>query len=99
MGWTPIALLPFAVGLAFFIPLDLSFSFWFFYIFWKCERVVSSMLGLRSLPGFPYVDEQSFGAYLALFVIALITTRSHLRNVLMKIITNTRKVDDITREE
>ena len=34
IGWTPFAVFPYAVGLAFFIPLDLSFSCWFFYIFW-----------------------------------------------------------------
>ena len=94
MGWTPIALFPFAVGLAFFIPLDLSFSCWFFYIFWKGERIVSSALGFRNLPGFPYVDEQSFGSYLALFVIAVIATRSHLKRVLLKTVTNRRDVDD-----
>ncbi|MFC1717320.1 DUF6785 family protein [Candidatus Poribacteria bacterium] len=94
IGWTPIALLPFAVGLAFFIPLDLSFSCWFFYLFWKCERIVSSILGFRNLPDFPYVDEQSFGAYLALFVIAVFATRNHLKRVFLKIITNTQDVDD-----
>lgn len=94
IGWTPVALFPFAVGLAFFIPLDLSFSCWFFYLFWKGERIIASILGLRNMPGFPYVDEQSFGAYLGLFIIAIIATRSHLKRVLLKIFTNTQEVDD-----
>lgn len=94
IGWTPVALFPFAVGLAFFIPLDLSFSCWFFYLFWKAERIMASVLGLRGLPNFPYVDEQSFGAYLGLFTIAIIATRTHLKRVLLKTFTNTQKVDD-----
>ena len=94
IGWTPIGIFPFAIGLAFFIPLDLSFSCWFFYIFWKIERIVSSAIGLRNLPGFPYVNEQSFGAYLQLFAIALIMTRGHLRRVFQKAILNSKSVDD-----
>jgi len=94
IGWTPVALFPFAVGLAFFIPLDLSFSCWFFYLFWKFERIIASVLGLRNLPNFPYVDEQSFGAYLGLFTIAMIATRSHLKRVFLKTFTNTQEIDD-----
>ncbi|GIX07730.1 MAG: hypothetical protein KatS3mg115_2133 [Candidatus Poribacteria bacterium] len=86
MGWTPIGLFPFAVGMAFFIPLDLSFSAWFFYLFWKAERVLGGALGLRNLPSFPYVDEQSFGAYLGLCVIALVASRRHLAEVARRIL-------------
>jgi hypothetical protein len=81
VGWTPIALFPFAVGMAFFIPLDLSFSSWFFYLFWKAERVAGAAFGLRNLPYFPYVDEQSLGAYIGLCLIALVATRGHLQKV------------------
>ena len=61
VGWTPIAVFPFAVGMAFFIPLDLSFSCWFFYLFWKVERIFGDALGVRGMPNFPFTDEQSFG--------------------------------------
>ena len=47
IGWTPVAVYPFIIGLSFFIPLDLSFSCWFFIYFgkfnvfyqrcWACE--------------------------------------------------------------
>lgn len=94
IGWTPVALFPFAVGLAFFIPLDLSFSAWFFYLFWKWERIMASVLGLRNMPGFPYIDEQSFGAYLGLFTIAIIATRTHLKRVFLKTFTTIQEVDD-----
>ena len=86
VGWTPVAVFPFAVGMAFFIPLDLSFSCWFFYLFWKVERVFGDALGIRGMPNFPFTDEQSFGAYIGLFVIAVIATRKHLAQVGRKII-------------
>ena len=94
VGWTPVALFPFAVGLAFFIPLDLSFSCWFFYLFWKGQRILGSILGLRSMPGFPFIDEQSFGAYIGLLLIAVAATRKHLWQVCRKVVTNTSEVDD-----
>jgi len=37
-GWTSISFYPFAIGLGFLMPLDLSFSCWFFYLFWQFER-------------------------------------------------------------
>ncbi|MYK19005.1 hypothetical protein F4055_12720 [Candidatus Poribacteria bacterium] len=94
IGWMPIAVFPFAVGMAFFIPLDLSFSCWFFYLFWKVERVFGDALGVRGMPNFPFTDEQSFGAYLGLFVIAIIATRKHLAQVGRKLFRNDRSVDD-----
>ncbi|MBM3215597.1 hypothetical protein FJZ36_11860 [Candidatus Poribacteria bacterium] len=95
VGWTPIGLFPFAVGMAFFMPLDLSFSCWFFFLFWKAERVAAAAMGLRNLPGFPYVDEQSLGAYIGLCLVAVVATRSHLRTVGRRIIGRGNRQDDV----
>lgn len=78
IGWTPINVYPFAVGLSFFMPVDLSFSSWFFYIGWKLVRIVTSAAGWGNLPRAPWIDEQSFGAYLALAGICLWASRRHL---------------------
>jgi len=96
IGWTPVALFPYAVGMAFFIPLDLSFSCWFFYLFWKAERIFSSVLGLRNLPGFPYIDHQTSGSYIGLFVIAAWVSRKHILAVFRKALTNN---DEIISDE
>jgi hypothetical protein len=90
IGWTPVALFPYAVGMAFFIPLDLSFSCWFFYIFWKVERIAAASLGLRSLPGFPYLDQQASGAYLGLFAVAMWGSRRYLGEVARKVVRGER---------
>lgn len=95
IGWTPVAVYPFVVGLGFFIPLDLSFSCWFFYLFWKGQRILASVLGLQSLPGLPYIEEQSFGAYMGLCVFALWMSRRHLMRVTRKVLgVKSKGVDD-----
>lgn len=80
-GWTPVCFFPFAVGLAFFMPLELSFSCWAFYWIWKMQLVVGRALGLRSLPEFPYIKPQASGGYLALVSVALWKGRRHLGDV------------------
>ncbi|MCZ6678582.1 MAG: hypothetical protein O7E52_15205 [Candidatus Poribacteria bacterium] len=91
IGWTPIAVFPYAVGLGFFIPLDLSFSCWFFYLFWKTERILTSALGWHTIPEFPYIEQQTTGAYLGLFLIALWITRRHLSRILTATIKGKRQ--------
>ena len=78
IGWTPVCFFPFVIGLSYFMPLDLAFSCWFFYLVWKVERVLGAALGLRSLPGFPYIKPQSSGAYIAIAVIAIWSARKHI---------------------
>lgn len=86
IGSTPIYVLPFAVGLGYLMPLEMSFSIWFFYLFWKMERVVGSALGLFSWPGFPYYGPQGSGAYLAIAFFALVGGRRHFFAILRRIL-------------
>ncbi|MFQ6041584.1 MAG: DUF6785 family protein [Candidatus Poribacteria bacterium] len=81
IGWTPVCFFPFVIGLSYFMPLDLSFSCWFFYLVWKFERVLGAILGLRGLPEFPYIKPQSSGAYLGIAAIALFGARKHIYSV------------------
>ena len=84
IGWTPIVVFPFAIGLAYFIPLDLSFTFWFFYIFWKFEMVLGSALGFQQVAGFPFVFDQSFGVCLGVLLMTLWSGRRHLNHIIAK---------------
>lgn len=86
MGWTPIYILSFGVGLAFLMPLEMSFSLWFFYLFWKGERILGSVMGLQVLPGFPYDGPQGVGAYLAIACFGLYGGRKHFYNIFRKLI-------------
>ena len=84
IGWMPLVIYPWIVGLAFFIPLDLSFSVWFFYLFAKGQRIIADIVGWRSLPGFPYFNQQTTGGWLGLCLIALWLTRGHLKYVFVQ---------------
>lgn len=77
IGWTPVYILSFGVGLAYLMPLEMSFSLWFFYLFWKGERILGRAMGLQVLPGFPYDGPQGVGAYLAIACFALYGGRKH----------------------
>ncbi len=77
IGWTPLYIMPFAVGLGYLMPLEMSFSIWFFFLFWKVERIIGSAFGLFSWPGFPYYGPQGLGAYSAIAFFALIGGRRH----------------------
>jgi len=82
LGWTPITFFPFAIGIGFLLPLDLLFSSWFFYGFWKTQRLVVAMFGYSVGQGQPpYPAEQSFGAYMGVALFALWASRMHLRKV------------------
>ncbi|MEK7400112.1 MAG: DUF6785 family protein [Candidatus Poribacteria bacterium] len=81
IGWTPVCFFPFVIGLAYFMPLDLAFSCWFFYLFWKLEYILGDSLGLRSLPEFPYIKPQCSAAYLAIAVLAIWSGRKHISYV------------------
>lgn len=94
IGWMPTMVLPSIIGIAFFIPSDLAFSCWVFYIFWKVQLVIASVIGLQNLPQFPFVYEQSFGALIGLCIIALWITRDHIMMVFRKILSNKSRLDD-----
>ncbi len=77
IGWTPIAIYPFGVALGMLLPVDLLFSVWFFAWVWRAESVFGAMFGYSEIPGFPYKEAQSFGAYCGLALFALYVSRSH----------------------
>ncbi len=76
---------PFAIGIAYLMPLDLIVSTWFFHIFWQIERIVGSAAGLSSLPGFPYASAQVTGSWIALLIFALWIGRRYFISVVKRI--------------
>lgn len=95
IGWTPLPLYPFIVGLGYLLPVDLSFSLWFFYIFSKIQLIVTAAAGVRDYaPRMPYFSEQTYGAWLAIFIFAMYTARRHLKQVLFKILGLPSELDD-----
>ena len=85
IGGFNLAFYPFALGLSFLMPLDLTFSCWFFYLIGKMELVVSSTAGWLSFPGFPYNQERAFGAIVSLIIFMLWVGRHHSKAVFLGI--------------
>ena len=101
IGLMLIAVYPWIVGIVFFIPLDLCFSVWFFYLFTKTQNIMASVGGWHSLPGFPYLYQQTTGGWLGLFLIALWLTRKHLKGVFIQTLRlglNKSKRHDFSKE-
>jgi hypothetical protein len=77
MGFTCYSFYPFAVGLGYLLPVDLLFSCWFFYLFWKLQLIVSSLMAWDVVPEFPFIKQQAFGGFMAiLFFMFWISRRS-----------------------
>ncbi|HGE72127.1 TPA: hypothetical protein ENX78_14915 [Candidatus Poribacteria bacterium] len=96
VGWLPFNIIISYIGLGFFVPLDILFSFWFFLIVFKGQIILGRAIGFQSLPNFPYSYEQSSGGYIALGVIAIWITRKHLKNIIKMVF---GKVDSDLKNE
>ncbi len=76
---------PFHIGICYFIPLDILFSSWFFYLFRKAMEVFGFAMGWRELGwdanGFPYTRAQASGAWIVLFFLLVWAERKHLARV------------------
>ena len=84
IGSTQTSFYPFAIGLGYFMPLDLSFSCWFFYVAARLFRVTGAVYGWDSglgNQGFPYFGEQATGAWVGLGLMLLYAGRSYWRSV------------------
>lgn len=87
MGWTPISFYPFAIGMAFLLPLDLSFSCWFFYVVKKLTAVLGVAWGYASPGGWvgaswPFCKEQGTGAWIGLCAFLIWAGRKQLAGIL-----------------
>ncbi|MCL5271711.1 MAG: hypothetical protein M1457_14415 [bacterium] len=91
---TFINLTPLIVGLMFFVPTDLAFSCWFFFVLYKLELVAMAAIGVREIPGFPFPDQQGAGGYLALGLMAIWVSRRHLAAVARTILGRPGGADD-----
>ena len=79
-GQIPIGIYPFAIGLGYLIPLDLSFSLSCFYIVWRMQRVILKAFGLNSTRWLTHTMRG--GAWIAIGAIALWTCRRHIISIL-----------------
>lgn len=90
IGGFPIAFHPCVIGLTYFIPLDVSFSCWFFFLFRKAQQVFGAMLGTggggawSATARYPAIAEQGIGAWLGIAFLTLWMGRRHFLNTIKK---------------
>jgi hypothetical protein len=94
IGWTPVSWYPFMIGLGMIMPLDFLFSCWFFYWFWKAQRIITYAFSWDRTPRFPYTNDQAFGAYIAFVIFSIWLGRDYLKQVWRCIIGLPSEVDD-----
>lgn len=91
MGWTMVSFYPFVIGLSYFMPTNMAFSSWFFFLFRKAQQVFAASMGYEGTdPWFPYLKEQSFGGLIALFVATLWFGRGYLKQVFIEVFTESK---------
>jgi len=101
IGYTPISFYPFVLGIAYLLSLEVTFSYWFFYLLTKVELVTCAAGGWRQ-PGaammtdLPYLQNQGAGAFLALAVVSLWMSRRYLAQVARRAL---GLAADVRREE
>jgi hypothetical protein len=89
-GSLTLGFYPLVIGLTYFLPADVSFSAWFFYLFSKFEDVAATATGLRAdgvspaMARIPYHGEQGAGAFLGLALIGFWSYRKYLSAVFGK---------------
>ena len=86
------------IGICYFIPMDILFSGWFFYLFRKAMEVFGFAMGWRELgwdaSGFPYTRSQAAGAWIALFLILIWADRKNLGYILSSAFRRRAHLDD-----
>ncbi len=97
IGPAHVSFYPFAIGMSFFMPLDLAFSAWFFFFMWMGVRVFAAHIGMHGMVGFPFVDEQTAGGYYAIAFMALWISRGHLKRLLWMLLG--KEVEDVTADD
>jgi len=85
---------PQMVGLAYFVSLDILFSGWFFFLLQPMLVVISDIFGLQATPGFPFVQQQGAGAYLAMALVLFWVARQQIGMIVRKALYNDQNIDD-----
>lgn len=92
--WFPYTFYPFMIGIGYLLPTDLCFSVWFFFLFWKLQKVVACTLGMEVTFDDPYIRQQEAGGAFALVLMLAWASRGYLKQVWLRILDTNRGIDD-----
>ncbi len=74
---------PEILGFGYLVSTEVALSIWVFYFVLRLEAVAAAAAGM-DVAGFPFVQEQGLGAYLAMALLLLWVARHHLADVFGK---------------
>ncbi|MDR3707050.1 MAG: hypothetical protein P4L33_02020 [Capsulimonadaceae bacterium] len=100
LGDLRISFYPFVIGIAYFAPLEVSFSCWFFYLLTLAQKVVGSAAGYDTMvkgahhASFPYIGNQGAGAFIGLALVSIVSAWPHIKQVFLKAIGRNPSMDD-----
>ena len=102
MGGIPMGFYFWAIGVAFLMPLELSFSCWLFYWLFKLELVMCAAFGWNQLQvtgggfdsSYPFTTSQAYGGYLGFFAMSMWTSRKYLGRVFRTAFKGTKEEDE-----
>lgn len=84
----PVNFYPNVIGFTYLLPVEISFSCWFFYLLSKAGMIMGSAFGWRTTSAggesFPFAHHQSAGAFMALMLFNLWFGRRHIVAVFSK---------------
>ena len=85
---------PTIIGFTYLLSLDVSFSFWFFYLIYKLQSA-SVLASGASFSGWTLANRQEMGGYIALIIFVFWLARRHIWDVMKKALDLQNKIDDI----
>jgi hypothetical protein len=100
LGYFALSFHPMVIGVTYFLPQDVAFSAWFFYLLVKAENLLAALAGFRSAGAgpsvreIPYTGEQGLGSFLAIACLSLWSARAHLGAVWRQAMGTERADDD-----
>ncbi|MGD9498659.1 MAG: DUF6785 family protein, partial [Armatimonadota bacterium] len=84
---------PEMIGFGYLVSTEVALSIWLFYLVLRLEAVLAAAAGL-DIAGFPFVQEQGLGSYLAMAIFLLWIARGHLAVVVRKAFTGDPAISD-----
>jgi hypothetical protein len=81
------------VGFTYLIPMEISFSMWFFFLFYKMQSVMLSAFG-SPIGESTFAHRQGMGAYLVITVYIFWISKEHIGNLLRRAFATRGKMDD-----
>ena len=84
------------IGITYFLATEISFSCWFFFLFFKLQYII---INAFAIPISPWISArgQTMAAYVIMVIAFLINSRAHIKNIILKSFqsnTSTSMIDD-----